>query len=118
MPHDASRQYLICYDIANPRRLGRIHRHLAHHALPLQYSVFYYQASEQQLARRLQELRALMDECADDIRAYPIGARSLRLHLGTGTLPEGIHYTPLPADWREPCAPATLIQPASRWYIA
>lgn len=118
MPHDASRQYLICYDIANPRRLGRIHRHLAQHALPLQYSVFYYQSSEQQLIRRLQELRALMDERADDIRAYPISARSLRLHLGGGTLPEGIHYSPLPADWREPDATATPTLPASRWYIA
>ena len=75
MPSHAPRPFLICYDIANPRRLGRIHSHLKRHALPLQYSVYYYHASEHQLQLRLQELRALMDEHADDIRAYPVQPR-------------------------------------------
>lgn len=113
--HDA-RPFLICYDIANPRRLGRIHRHLKQHALPLQYSVYYYHASEHQLQLRLQELRAIMDERADDIRAYPLPSRALRLHLGPGTLPEGISYAPLPADWRNP-APPPVTQRSGAWHI-
>ena len=94
-----ARHHLICYDIADSRRLARIHRHLKQHALPLQYSVFLYHATASQLERRLGELGALMDPRADDIRAYPLPQRSLQLHLGPGALPADIHYAPMPAGW-------------------
>jgi len=39
-------EYIICYDITCPRRLGKIHRLLKQSALPLQYSVFLFNGTE------------------------------------------------------------------------
>lgn len=92
--------YIICYDIANPRRLGRIHRVLKKQALAVQYSVFLFSGTEAQLQRCLEQLQALMDERHDDIRAYPLPRRGLRLVLGASPLPEGIVLGSLPTNWQ------------------
>ncbi len=92
--------YIICYDIANPRRLGRIHRALKKLAMPVQYSVFLFSGSEAQLQCCLAHLQHLMEPNEDDIRAYPLPQRGLRLVLGTSALPEGILLGSLPADWQ------------------
>ena len=94
--------YLICYDIACPRRLGRIHRCLKRQAMAVQYSVFLFTGSPQQLERCLAELERLMDKRQDDIRAYPLPRRGLRLHQGRALLPEGIYWSGLPAAWQQP----------------
>ena len=94
------REYIICYDICCPRRLGRIHRLLKRLATPLQYSVFLFTGTPQQLEQCLQQLQTLMDPCHDDIRAYPLPQRGYRLALGKRTLPEGIHLTGLPTPWQ------------------
>lgn len=82
--------YIICYDIANPRRLGRIHRALKKQALAIQYSVYLFSGTEAQLQRCLAQLQTLMDERHDDIRAYPLPRRGLRLAVGASALPDGI----------------------------
>lgn len=89
--------YLICYDICNPRRLGRVHRHLQQCAMALQYSVFLFTGDERQLARCLDKARALIDEKEDDLRAYPLPKRGLRARLGKSVLPAGIQWSGLPA---------------------
>ena len=94
--------YIICYDIANPRRLGRIHRALKKQALAVQYSVFLFSGTEVQLQRCLAQLQALMDERYDDIRAYPLPARGLRWCLGQPVLPEGIYWGGLAPSWQQP----------------
>ena len=81
------RQYIICYDITDPRRLGRIHRALKKTALPVQYSVFLFSGTPEQLALCLARLEALMDPASDDIRAYPLPQRGLRLALGPARCP-------------------------------
>ena len=101
------RDYIICYDIANPRRLGRIHRQLKKQALALQYSVFLFRGSDAQLQQCLDKLQALMDEHQDDIRAYPLPHRGLRLVLGASALPEGIVLSSLPEQWQCPPGPNT-----------
>ena len=93
--------YIICYDIANPRRLGRIHRALKKQALAVQYSVFLFSGTDAQLQRCLDKLQALMDERYDDIRAYPLPQRGLHLVLGASALPEGIVLGSLPANWQQ-----------------
>ena len=92
--------YIICYDIANPRRLGRIHRALKKQAIAVQYSVFLFSGTEEQLQRCLNQLQTLMDVRYDDIRAYPLPQRGLRLVLGPSVLPEGILLGSLPTDWQ------------------
>ena len=92
--------YIICYDIADPRRLGRIHRALKKQATPVQAAVFLFCGSDQQLQRCLDELQRLMDPHADDIRAYPLPQRGLRLVLGPSTLPEGVFWSGLPDAWQ------------------
>ena len=84
------REYIICYDITEPRRLGRIHRTLKKAALPVQYSVFLFRGTPEQLALCLARLEAIMDPDTDDIRAYPLPQRGLRLAMGQAALPSGV----------------------------
>lgn len=94
--------FIICYDICNPQRLGRIHRALKRRAIAVQYSVFLFTGTPQQLQRCLDELENLMDPRQDDIRAYPLPERGLRLRLGKSLLPAGIQWSGLPLAWQEP----------------
>ena len=46
-------QYLIGYDIADPKRLQRIHRRMTKYATPIQYSIFLFEGSEKLLTQCL-----------------------------------------------------------------
>ena len=46
-------QYLIGYDISDPKRLQRIYRKMAHYATPIQYSIFLLDGSEKLLKQCL-----------------------------------------------------------------
>ena len=91
--------YIICYDITNRRRLGRVHSLLKKHAVPVQYSLFLFTGTDAQLQQCLDLLQAIMDQHTDDIRAYPLPERGYRVSLGQATLPEGIHMGNLSAPW-------------------
>lgn len=93
--------YIICYDICDPKRLVRIHRALRRQAMALQYSVFLFSGTPKQLQRCLDELEALMDKRHDDIRAYPLPERGTRLRLGKPLLPSGIQWSGLPLLWQD-----------------
>lgn len=93
-------EYLICYDIGCPRRLQRIHRALKGQAMALQYSVFLFSGTPEQLDRCLVQLERLMDKQQDDIRAYPLPERGLRWCQGKPLLPDGIYWSGLPLAWQ------------------
>jgi CRISPR-associated protein Cas2 len=93
------REYVICYDIASPERLNRLHRHLLKHAIPIQYSVFLFPGDERSLQRCLDAAALLIDPRKDDLRAYPLPARGLKVRMGCPALPEGILWSSLPAPW-------------------
>ena len=80
MAKNRKRRYLLCYDIADPRRLGRLHRHISRKALFVQYSVYLYHGTEAELLALLDELRQRIEAREDDIRAYPLPGN---LHLET-----------------------------------
>lgn len=82
--------YLICYDIADPRRLGRIHRRIVKDALFIQFSVYYLQGELHTLKALLAELQKIIDERYDDVRVYSIRPLAEAQWLGRHWVPEGI----------------------------
>ena len=64
--------YLLAYDIADPRRLGRVARFMNQRACRVQYSVFATRLSKSGLSEILEELKEIIDLRQDDIRAYPL----------------------------------------------
>ncbi|MDI6750252.1 MAG: CRISPR-associated endonuclease Cas2 [Pseudomonadota bacterium] len=91
--------FILCYDISDPKRLGRVFRFLKKRALPLQYSVFLFSGDERQLDRVLEKLVPFIDAEEDDLRAYPLPQRGFKARLGRAALPEGIQWSNLPATW-------------------
>ena len=98
-------EHLICYDIADRKRLARLHRSLKRQAMALQYSVFLFTGSPRQLEALLAQLRQLIDPRHDDLRAYPLPERGPRLRLGKSPLPAGIQWSALPDAWRDHTSP-------------
>lgn len=92
--------FVIGYDIADPRRLQRIHRRMCGYATPLEYSVFLLVGGERERRRCLADLAELIDPKADDIRCYPLPERGFQGRIGRASLPAGIHWTGLPATMR------------------
>lgn len=82
--------YLICYDIADPRRLAQVARCLTRAAARVQYSVFVGDFSELELDVLLRELDDIIDAREDDIRAYPLPERGEVAVLGRQIFPEDI----------------------------
>lgn len=68
-----SRQrYLITYDIADPKRLGRVARYMGQHACRVQFSVFAAVMDRSCLHHFLADLKTMIDPKHDDVRAYPV----------------------------------------------
>lgn len=89
------RIWLVAYDIRDPRRLGRVHRFLKRHALPVQYSIFVIRCTQRQLDAILEGIAARIDASCDDVRAYYLPDRCRVWSVGVQHLPEGIF---LPAE--------------------
>lgn len=88
-------QYLIGYDICDPKRLNRIYKRMCNHATPVQYSVFLLEGNEQALNACLNEILPIFDKKEDDLRVYPLPTQAKRWHLGREILPVGIIWTVL-----------------------
>ena len=85
-----STAWLIAYDIADPRRLGRVHRLLKKVAMPIQYSVFLAWLTERQLARLVARLHECIDTREDDVRLYHLPVSTELVRLGRQWLPDGV----------------------------
>ena len=82
--------FLICYDIANPKRLGRVHRRAVRHAAFVQYSVYYLIGSQSDLDVMLDDIESVIDDDHDDVRAYTVEPLSDAIRIGACWLPEDI----------------------------
>jgi len=82
--------FLLAYDIADPRRLVRVHRACKQWGVPIQYSVFIVPLTPAGIGKLVAELRSLIDERADDIRVYPLPDRVEVAQYGRQGFPEGI----------------------------
>lgn len=90
MSQHASARWLLTYDIADPRRLGRVFKFLNKHGVPVQYSVFLLEASAEKMASLMTQIAKLIDDDADDVRAYRMPENLWQVTLGASILPEGI----------------------------
>lgn len=90
MAVNEARLCMVCYDIADPKRLGRVHRYLRRLAVPVQYSVFATSLTPKKQQRLMQGLARLIDEKEDDVRLYPLPKRLEHLGLGRQWLPDGV----------------------------
>ncbi|MDR0996914.1 MAG: CRISPR-associated endonuclease Cas2, partial [Zoogloeaceae bacterium] len=79
-----------------PKRLNHVHRFLVNQAMPIEYSVFLFFGTQKALESCLAGLKSRIDANTDDVRAYPLPQRGLKLCLGRAVLPEGIYQTALP----------------------
>lgn len=102
-----SAPYLVAYDIADPKRLARLHRALKKQATPVQYSVFLGLFTPARLEKCEDTIRSIIDRRVDDVRIYPLPAGGQQRRLGRATLPIGIQLTLLPSPFRA-LAPAAV----------
>ena len=90
MANNEHRLHLICYDIADPRRLGRVHRYLRGRAVPVQYSVFMAELTSTQLDAIIEGLGERINSRYDDIRIYRLPGKPRIIGLGQSCFPDGI----------------------------
>jgi CRISPR-associated protein Cas2 len=64
--------WLVCYDIAEPRRLARVWRAVREFGVPLQYSVFWARLDGIGLGEALGAIATRIDPRTDDVRLYPL----------------------------------------------
>lgn len=64
--------YLVCYDIAHPKRLVKISKYLEKHGIRLQYSFFSCEMSKKQYDILKKELLKLMKLKEDKLCFIPI----------------------------------------------
>jgi len=82
--------YLIAYDIADPRRLSRVHRTLKKQGLPVQYSVFTVVLKRKALLRFLESINQLIMPAEDDVRFYRLPEHIDIKALGRQYFPEDV----------------------------
>jgi CRISPR-associated protein Cas2 len=89
MSQHATAQWLVTYDIADPRRLSRLFRYLKKHGVPVQYSVFLVEASAVKMAAMMAHVDSMIHPRADDVRAYCLPDKLWQATLGKSILPAG-----------------------------
>ena len=92
MPANRKTPWLICYDVADPRRLQAVYNALRRHAAPFQHSVFRATATRREVVRWMNALAEIVDPRQDDVRAYPLLTTSAPLVYGRDLLAEGVQF--------------------------
>lgn len=95
MPANQRRPYLLAYDIADPKRLVRVHRTVRGSGMALQYSVFLVVGTTRDLDQLLAALDDIIKPSRDDIRVYPLPMQFDAEQYGRQWLPGGVD---LPTD--------------------
>ena len=67
------RDFLICYDIADEKRVAKIGKLVEKESLRIQRSVYFYeQVTKRELMVLVEKILKVLDEEADDLRIYTI----------------------------------------------
>jgi CRISPR-associated protein Cas2 len=84
--------WLVCYDIAEPRRLARVGRAAREFSVPLQYSVLWARLDGVGLAAAMGEIATRIDPRCDDVRLYPLPENVQITGLGRDLVPLGVNF--------------------------
>ena len=84
----AINDFVICYDIAHPKRLQKVHKLVSKHLTQLQYSVYYGRLTNQVMDDIIKGLQCIIDCDEDDVRIYLTEPMSLA--VTSSRLPEDI----------------------------
>lgn len=83
--------YLVCYDITDPKKLGRVFRLLKGNGIHLQYSVFQCSLTWPELINLKERLVTIINPKEDDIRIYPLPSDYKVIIMGRGNrTPDGV----------------------------
>jgi len=83
--------YLVCYDISDPRRLTRVFKLMKGKGIHLQYSVFHCSFTWPRLLEIKEKLSWIIDEEEDDVRIYPLPSEEKVIVMGCGDrVPDGV----------------------------
>jgi len=75
--------FILCYDIANEKRLAKIGRKTEKEAMRIQRSIYYIERmSQHELYEFLAPIIVLLDKEQDDLRLYKITGRVIALQKG------------------------------------
>ncbi|GEM_PF-1742914 len=77
-----AQHYVLCYDIADRKRLAKVHRVVSKLMWRLQYSVYYAEVLPTQMTQLVAALEPLIDPKADDIRVYAVEPLATAVRLG------------------------------------
>lgn len=84
MTLDTTQAYLVVYDIADPRRLRRVHATCLRFGDPLQESVFLCRLALKELVRLQARLAGILRAEEDSVRYYPLCDRDMRRSFAFG----------------------------------
>jgi len=74
------KDFIICYDIADKKRLSKIAKLVERRALRIQRSVYFYeQVSKVELMVLVDKVLNILDKEADDLRIYTIKNKGIAL---------------------------------------
>ncbi|MFV0476262.1 MAG: CRISPR-associated endonuclease Cas2 [Parahaliea sp.] len=90
MPLNRTCDHIIAYDIASPRRLGKVHRYLKKCAVPIQYSVFLTRCTTGELKTVISDIEKLINPLEDDVRFYTLPYKARILTAGQQGWPAGV----------------------------
>ncbi|ERF77491.1 CRISPR-associated endonuclease Cas2 [Gallibacterium anatis] len=90
------KQFVIGYDITDPKRLQKVYKQMQHFAIPLQYSIFLFEGTKEQLQKAIAPVIETINNKKDDLRIYELPSYGLKERIGKTVLPEGIVLTALP----------------------
>lgn len=74
--------WIVCYDMADRKRLARIFKLLKSHGIPLQRSVFLIHTSSVGMEKLEIQINSLINPKEDDVRAYRLPQSGQKFVLG------------------------------------
>jgi len=75
------RKFLICYDIVDEKRLRKVYKLLSTLAMPVQYSVFEAELSNEQLEQLKEKLIPCIKSDADKLTIYRLFKANAKIDL-------------------------------------